>query len=74
MTVFQLAVFSCVRLTSLGGDVMSMSCDWKPYSMYTTEELCTAAAPKIGSPVFSDVADGRTVEKTHCTPVIIIGE
>ena len=66
MTVWTLLVYSCVTLTSLQGDLTSKTCSWNGGALYRTEGACGAAAPKIGTPIFSDVADGRKVEKTRC--------
>lgn len=70
MTVFQLMVYSCVSLVApISGDLMQKTCTWAAQgALYAKQEACEANAPKIGSPVFSDVMDGRTVEKTHYAP------
>lgn len=72
MTIFQMAVFSCVRLMApMSDDVLSMSCSWQSQGFFASEQSCLAHAPKIGTPIFSDVADNRKVEKVRCTPVFV---
>jgi len=74
MTVFQLFIWGCVRLTSpLDGEIMQMNCAWKPDDFCATDELCSQAGKlKIGMPIFSDYAEHRDVEKTRCSKVHVI--
>ncbi len=71
MTVFSLLVYSCITINApLTGELMQKTCNWNGgQALYMTEDLCKAAAPAIGSPVFSDVADGRKIEGIRCQPV-----
>lgn len=74
MTVFQLFVYSCVTVTApLSGELLQKTCNWRDggQTLYAGKESCEAAAPAIGSPIFSDVADARIVEKTKCAPQIV---
>jgi hypothetical protein len=68
MTVFQLLVYSCVTINApISGELLQKSCNWSPRGLlFASEEACRKAAPAVGSDVFSDVADGRKVEKTNC--------
>lgn len=70
MTIYTLAIYSCVTLMSpLSQDLLSKTCAWNGNTLYTTIEKCEADAPKDGSPIFSDIADGRKVEKHSCNPI-----
>jgi hypothetical protein len=72
VTIFTLAVYSCVTIMMWPGtDLRSKTCDWNGRGMYSSREKCEAAAPKDGDEVFSDVADGRKVEKHSCNEMRI---
>lgn len=69
--VFQLFVYSCVTLNSpISGELLQKTCNWSNGGsvLYAGREACEADAPAIGAPIFSDVMDGRQVEKTKCEP------
>jgi hypothetical protein len=70
VTVFQLLIYSCVTITApISGDLVQKSCAWQPQGgLWAMQDQCEASAPKIGSSIFSDVADGRVVERTRCAP------
>lgn len=74
MTVFSLLVYSCVTITApLSGELMQKTCNWSPRGgLYATHEACLRASPALGSPIFSDVADGRTVENIRCAEQTVI--
>jgi hypothetical protein len=71
MTIFQLAIYSCVRFGNPFTDDMTTSCHWTPNGLFMTEEKCKAVAPQLGTPIFSDVADDRKVEDTRCASVFV---
>jgi hypothetical protein len=71
MTIFQLAVYSCVRFGNPFTDESAVTCNWTPHGLFASEEKCNAAAPKIGSPIFSDIADDRKVENVRCSSVFV---
>lgn len=70
ITVFQLFIYSCVTLIApVSGELLEKTCSWSGGgSLYVSQVICEADAPEIGAPIFSDVADGRRVEKTKCEP------
>jgi len=74
MIVFEILVYSCITINApVSGELMQKTCNWSARSgLYTTQEACLAAAPTIGSDVFSDVADGRKVEKINCVPLQVM--
>ena len=74
MTLFQLFVYSCVTLNApIGGDLLQKTCQWGNgiTGFYARKESCEADAPAVGSPIFSDVVDGRKVELTKCDPITL---
>ena len=72
MTIFQLLVWSCVRATSFGGDVVSMQCDWSPWGLHVSEDTCkNRAAASIGVPIHSFIMNGRTVDEAKCVAVLV---
>lgn len=68
MTVFSLAVYSCLTVNfPLSGDLMQKTCIWQTQGgLYATKDACLRASPPLGSPIFSDVADGRRVDAVRC--------
>jgi hypothetical protein len=70
MTIFQLFVYSCITLNApISGELLQKTCNWSEgsgNSLYVSVAACESAAPAAGTPVFSDVMDGRKVEKTKC--------
>ena len=76
MTVFSLLIYSCVTITApMSDELIQKTCAWDHGggSLYMTQAGCEAAAPPVGSPIFSDVADGRKVENTKCQPLSVLG-
>jgi hypothetical protein len=78
MIIFQLAVYSCVTVTSfMGGDVLSTTCRWDSRGLYAEQSRCDEDGFKaIGEPIheFSKIinATPRKVEKHACGPVSVI--
>lgn len=68
MTIFGLLLYSCVSSNGIDGELLSRTCRWdNQYPHYSTYEKCAAAGLKaIGTPVFSDTAEDRHVEKHKC--------
>ena len=71
MTIFQLALYSCVTSYSMGGD-MNMTCNWRPDNFYTTAAVCESdGKAQIGKPVFSDIAEDRKVSDYRCGQILV---
>jgi hypothetical protein len=71
MTIFQLALYSCVTTHSMVGD-MSMTCNWRPSNLYTTVEVCESdGKTQIGKPVFSDIAEDRKISDYRCGKIFV---
>jgi hypothetical protein len=66
--VWSLAIYSCVVSTPMDGSY-SKTCNWGGGTLHASKEHCETAAPKDGSDVFSDVADGRKVERHECREI-----
>ena len=72
MVIFALIVVSCVETPNpFGGSAYdtsySKSCRGVEANLFATKDACEKAGePLIGTPVFSDVADGRKVERYGC--------
>lgn len=72
MTIFQLAIFSCVILTSPLNSDYTKTCHWLPTGMFVSEESCIADGKKLlGKPLFSDVVEDRKVNDYRCTPLMV---
>lgn len=69
MTVFSLLVYSCVTINApLSGELLQKTCNWSQRGgLFATRDGCLQASPPLGSPIFSDVADGRVVEAIKCS-------
>lgn len=77
MTVFQLAVYSCISVTSTFNGDYSKTCNWSAREMYTKEAKCNDVGMKaLGEIVheFSVVigASPRKIETYSCNPVSIV--
>jgi hypothetical protein len=71
--VFQLAVYSCVSLMGFDGLLLSKVCRWDLRALYATEALCSAAGDaEIGKPIWSDIAENRTIEQSRCGAVSVL--
>ena len=68
ITIWSLAVYSCVVITPMDGSY-SKTCNWSGGSLHASKESCEAKAPKDGSDVFSDIADGRKVDHHECKEI-----
>ena len=68
MSVFSLFVYSCVTFNApISGELLQKTCSWSGRgTLYATHEACLRESPLLGSPIFSDVADGRKVEAIKC--------
>jgi hypothetical protein len=68
MSVFQLFIYSCITtIAPMSGELLSKTCDWSQRgALYASHDACLRASPALGSPIFSDVADGRVVEAIKC--------
>jgi hypothetical protein len=68
MTVFSLFLYSCVTISApMTGELLEKTCNWRQSGgLYETRDACLRASPALGSPIFSDIADGRTVEAIKC--------
>lgn len=75
MTLFTLAVWSCVTYTAFNGDY-THTCKWTPAGgPYASLALCERYGEKqIGTPIYSDIAEHRVIEKYTCTPMSVISE
>jgi len=75
MTIFQLMVYSCVQyniVPLMPYSDYTISCRWQPWGFHQSKESCEReAASQLGKPIFSDVADGRKVEKAQCADINI---
>lgn len=70
ITAYVLVVYSCIIINNpLNGELISKNCNWNGNNLFSSLELCEASAPKDGSPIFSDVLDGRKVEKHQCNEI-----
>ena len=69
MTVFSLLIYSCVTFNApLSGELLQKTCSWgQRGALYASRDACLRASPALGSPIFSDVADGRKVEDIKCS-------
>lgn len=67
MIFFQLMVYSCVSAAGIDGELLSKTCDWRPWDFYVYEQVCEwAGGALIGKPIFSDVYEDRKIENTKC--------
>lgn len=72
MTVFVLALYSCVSVNDFHGDLAMKTCDWRQRGMFSTAEKCDKAGTAfVGTPIFSDIAEDRKVQKYSCGPLSI---
>ncbi len=67
LNIYILLIYSCVSATGLDGS-FTKSCNWAGGGeRFLHNGTCVAAGDgKIGTRVFSDIADNRTVEKFRC--------
>lgn len=78
MEIFALAIYSCVAVNDLSGDLVTKTCRWSSLQRhFSTRELCdAAAAAEIGKPVFSfQIVAGQEQERVsqaRCSLVAVV--
>lgn len=77
MTIFELAFYSCISYGSINGMTVqgldvdkTTTCAWgNPAGLYRQVEKCEGVGRNaLGTPIFGDIADGRTRDKFRCAP------